>query len=50
MFSLRLFVVSASFNNVNDIETLVKEIQLSVQSIILEAILMIKESERAQFF
>jgi hypothetical protein len=49
-FCLRAFVVSTSFNNVNDIETFVKEIQLSVQSIIQEAILMIKESERAQFF
>jgi hypothetical protein len=49
-FCLRAFVVSASFNNVNDIETLVKKIQLSVQSIIQEAILMIKESENAQFF
>jgi hypothetical protein len=47
---LRAFVVSASFNNVNDIETFVKKIQLSVQSIIQEAILMIKKSERAQFF
>jgi hypothetical protein len=47
---LRAFVVSASFNNVNDIETFVKEIQLSVQSIIQEAILMIKKSERAQLF
>jgi hypothetical protein len=49
-FCLRLLVVSASFNNVNDIETFVKEIQFSVQSIILEAIFMIKKSERAQFF
>jgi hypothetical protein len=49
-FCLRLFVVSASFNNVNDIETFVKKIQLSVQSIIQEAILMIRKSERAQFF
>ncbi len=47
---LRAFVVSTSFNNVNDIETFVKEIQLSVQSIIQKAIFMIKESERAQFF
>jgi hypothetical protein len=47
---LRAFVVSASFNNVNDIETFVKEIQFSVQSIIQEAILMIRKSERAQFF
>jgi hypothetical protein len=47
---LRALVVSTSFNNVKNIETLVKEIQLSVQSIIQEAILMIKESERAQFF
>jgi hypothetical protein len=49
-FCLRLFVVSTSFNNVNDIETFVKEIQLSVQSIIQEAIFMIRESKRAQFF
>ncbi len=49
-FCLRAFVVSASFNNVNDIETFVKEIQFSVQLIIQEAILMIKELERAQFF
>ncbi len=49
-FCLRSFVVSASFNNVNDIETFVKKIQLNVQSIIQEAILMIKESEREQFF
>jgi hypothetical protein len=49
-FCLRSFVVSTSFNNVNDIETFVKEIQLNVQSIIQEAILMIKKSERAQFF
>jgi hypothetical protein len=49
-FCLRAFVVSASFNNVNDIETFVKETQLSVQSIIQEAILMIRKSERAQFF
>ncbi len=47
---LRAFVVSAFFNNVKNIETFVKEIQFSVQSIIQEAILMIKESERAQFF
>jgi hypothetical protein len=47
---LRAFVASAFFNNVNDIETFVKEIQLSVQSIIQEAIFMIKESKRAQFF
>jgi hypothetical protein len=47
---LRAFVVSASFNNVSDIETFVREIQLSVQSIIQEAIFTIKESERAQFF
>jgi hypothetical protein len=49
-FCLRSLVVSASFNNVNDIETFVKKIQLSVQSIIQEAIFMIRESERAQFF
>ncbi len=49
-FCLRAFVVSASFNNVKNIETFVKEIQFSVQSIIQEAILMIKKSERAQFF
>ncbi len=49
-FCLRSFVVSASFNNVNDIETFVREIQLSVQSIIQEAIFMIRESERAQLF
>jgi hypothetical protein len=47
---LRAFVVSTSFNNVKNIETFVKEIQLSVQSIIQEAILMIRESIRAQFF
>jgi hypothetical protein len=47
---LRAFVVSASFNNVKNIKTLVREIQLNVQSIIQEAILMIKESKRAQFF
>jgi hypothetical protein len=47
---LRAFVVSASFNNVKNIETFVKEIQLSVQSIIQEAIFMIRESKRAQFF
>jgi hypothetical protein len=49
-FCLRLFVVSASFNNVNDIETFVKKIQLNVQSIILKAIFTIKKSKRAQFF
>ncbi len=49
-FCLRSFVVSAFFNNVNDIEILVKTIQFSVQSIIQEAILMIKKSNRAQFF
>jgi hypothetical protein len=49
-FCLRSFVVSAFFNNVNDIETFVKEIQLSVQSIIQEAIFMIKKSKFAQFF
>jgi hypothetical protein len=49
-FCLRAFVVSASFNNVNDIEIFVKEIQLSVQSIIQEAIFMIKKSKRIQFF
>jgi hypothetical protein len=49
-FCLKSFVVSASFNNVNDIEIFVKEIQLSVQSIIQEAIFMIKKSTRAQFF
>jgi hypothetical protein len=47
---LRAFVVSASFNNVKNIETFVKEIQLSVQSIIQKTILMIRESERAQLF
>jgi hypothetical protein len=47
MFCLRLLVVSTSFNNVNDIEIFVKKIQLSVQSIILKAILMIKELKRA---
>jgi hypothetical protein len=49
-FCLRLLVVSAFFNNVNDIETFVKKIQLSVQSIILKAIFMIRKSKRAQFF
>jgi hypothetical protein len=49
-FCLRAFVVSAFFNNVNDIEILVKKIQFNVQSIIQKAILMIKKSERAQFF
>jgi hypothetical protein len=49
-FCLRLFVVSAFFNNVNDIKTFVKKIQFSVQSIIQETIFMIKESKRAQFF
>jgi hypothetical protein len=49
-FCLRSFVVSAFFNNVNDIETFVKKIQLSVQSIIQKAIFMIRESKRAQFF
>jgi plasmid maintenance system killer protein len=49
-FCLRAFVVSTFFNNVNDIETFVKKIQLSVQSIIQKAILMIKKSKRAQFF
>jgi hypothetical protein len=47
---LRAFVVSTFFNNVKNIETFVKEIQLSVQSIIQKAILMIKKSKRAQFF
>jgi hypothetical protein len=47
---LRAFVVSTFFNNVNDIETFVKKIQLSVQSIIQEAIFMIRKSERAQLF
>jgi hypothetical protein len=49
-FCLRTFVVSTFFNNVNDIETFVKEIQFSVQSIIQEAIFMIKKSKRVQFF
>ncbi len=49
-FCLWLFVVSASFNNVNDIETFVKKIQFSVQSIIQKAMFMIKKSKRAQFF
>jgi hypothetical protein len=49
-FCLRVFVVSAFFNNVNDIETFVKKIQFSVQSIIQKAIFMIKELKRAQFF
>jgi hypothetical protein len=48
-FCLRSFVVLAFFNNVNDIETFVKEIQLSVQFIIQEAILMIRESKRTVF-
>jgi hypothetical protein len=43
-------LIAASFNNVNNIETLVKEIQLSVQSIIQEAVFMIRESEHVQFF
>jgi hypothetical protein len=46
-FCLHVFVVSAFFNNVNDIETFVKKIQFNMQSIIQEAIFMIKESERA---
>jgi plasmid maintenance system killer protein len=49
-FCLRAFVVSASFNNVNNIETFVREIQLSVQSIIQEAIFMIRKSKRAELF
>jgi hypothetical protein len=49
-FCLRLFVVSTFFNNVNDIEIFVRKIQLNVQSIIQEAIFMIKKSKHAQFF
>ncbi len=49
-FCLRSFVVSAFFNNVNDIKTFVKEIQFNVQLIIQETIFIIKKSKRAQFF
>jgi hypothetical protein len=49
-FCMWSFVVSTSFNNVNDIEIFVKEIQFSVQSIIQEAIFMNKKLKRAQFF
>jgi plasmid maintenance system killer protein len=47
---LRALVVSTFFNNVKNIETFVRKIQLNVQSIIQKAIFMIKESERAQLF